>query len=56
MSSLLVQHRAAIRRRSSVTLVRQESMSLDKNERLTLVSSTYDSTLENLTREGKSFM
>ena len=33
MSGLLVQHQAAIRRRFSVTLVRQESMSLDENER-----------------------
>ena len=33
MSSLLVQHKAAMRRRSSVTFVRQESMSLDENER-----------------------
>ena len=33
MSSLLVQHQAAMSRRSSVTLDRQESMSLDENER-----------------------
>ena len=33
MSSLLVQHKAATRRGSSVTFVRQESMSLDENER-----------------------
>ena len=33
MSNLLVQHQAAMRPRSSVILVRQESMPLDGNER-----------------------
>ena len=49
ISNLFVQHQEAISRRSSETFARQESILFDEHERETFVSSTYDSTLENLT-------